>query len=66
VSLWWTNPSTGNAGNNTRAEIVNWIENQDGKACHFHPKIVATVRHWRQELRRPPISIPNLSKPLLI
>jgi hypothetical protein len=35
VRLWWTNPSTGNTGNNTRAEIVDWIENQDGEACHF-------------------------------
>jgi len=32
VRLWWTDPSTGEASNNTRAEIVSWIENKDGKA----------------------------------
>ncbi|MEJ0073659.1 MAG: DUF3892 domain-containing protein [Candidatus Saccharibacteria bacterium] len=30
--LWWTNPSTGQADNNTRAEIVAWIETKNGKA----------------------------------
>ena len=30
VRLWWTNPSAGKSGNNTRAEIVDLIENQDG------------------------------------
>jgi hypothetical protein len=43
VRLWCANPSTGKTCNNTRAEIVDWIENQDGNAYHFHPKIVATV-----------------------
>ena len=30
--LWWTNPPSGTSGDNTRAEIVAWIENKDGKA----------------------------------
>jgi hypothetical protein len=32
VRLWWTNPSDGNTGDNSRAEIVSWIENKSGKA----------------------------------
>lgn len=32
VRLWWTNPSTGKTGDNTRAQIVSWIENDNGKA----------------------------------
>lgn len=32
VRLWWTNPSTGKTRENTRAQIVAWIENEDGKA----------------------------------
>ncbi|HEV2345624.1 MAG TPA: DUF3892 domain-containing protein [Actinocrinis sp.] len=32
VRLWWTNPSTNESGNNSRAEIVAWIENESGKA----------------------------------
>ncbi|WP_326837809.1 DUF3892 domain-containing protein [Amycolatopsis rhabdoformis] len=30
--LWWTNPGDGSTGNNTRAGIVDWIENKNGKA----------------------------------
>lgn len=30
--LWWTNPGTSKTGNNTRAELVAWIENEGGKA----------------------------------
>lgn len=30
--LWWTNPANGQSGDNTRAEIVSWIENENGKA----------------------------------
>ena len=30
--MWWTNPSTGKTGTNSRGEIIAWIENQDGKA----------------------------------
>jgi hypothetical protein len=32
VRLWWTNPSTGKTGNNSRDEIIAWIEDHDGKA----------------------------------
>jgi hypothetical protein len=28
VRLWWTEPSTGTSGNDTRAQIVEWIENK--------------------------------------
>lgn len=30
--LWWTNPSNNQPGDNTREQIVNWIENQNGHA----------------------------------
>ena len=30
--LWWTNPADGRTGDNTRADIVSWIENENGKA----------------------------------
>lgn len=32
VRLWWTNPATAATGDNTRAQIVSWIENEGGKA----------------------------------
>ena len=32
VRLWWTNPATGQDSNSTRAAIVSWIENENGKA----------------------------------
>lgn len=32
TNLWWTNPGTAKTGDNTRAQLVNWIENEDGKA----------------------------------
>lgn len=32
VRLWWANPSTGETGDSSRAEIIAWIEKQDGKA----------------------------------
>lgn len=32
VRLWWTNPSTGQSGDNTRAQLVSWIEDKGGKA----------------------------------
>jgi hypothetical protein len=32
VHLWWTNPSTGTIGDNSRAEIVDWLENRGGDA----------------------------------
>ncbi|HWU31705.1 MAG TPA: DUF3892 domain-containing protein [Marmoricola sp.] len=30
--LWWTGPADGKTGDNTRAELVAWIENENGKA----------------------------------
>jgi uncharacterized protein DUF3892 len=32
VRLWWINPATSKAGDNSRAELVSWIETQNGKA----------------------------------
>ncbi len=32
TQLWWTNPADGNSGDNTRAQIVSWIENKGGEA----------------------------------
>lgn len=32
VRLWWTNPADSKAGDNSRAEIVSWIETDSGKA----------------------------------
>ena len=32
VRLWWTNPANGKSGDNSRAELVSWIEDKDGKA----------------------------------
>lgn len=32
TNLWWTNPANGKTGGNTRAEIVSWIEDENGKA----------------------------------
>lgn len=30
--LWWINPASGQTSDNTRAQIVSWIENENGKA----------------------------------
>jgi hypothetical protein len=30
--LWWTNPADGATGDNTRAQIVAWIETEEGQA----------------------------------
>ena len=30
--LWWTDPASGQAGDNTRAQTVSWIEDKHGKA----------------------------------
>lgn len=30
--LWWKNPADGTTGNNSRAELVAWIEEKNGKA----------------------------------
>jgi hypothetical protein len=32
VHLWWTNPATGQNGTGTRASVVSWIEDKNGKA----------------------------------
>lgn len=32
VRLWWVNPADSKTGDNSRAEIVNWIEHEGGKA----------------------------------
>ncbi|WP_405709126.1 DUF3892 domain-containing protein [Streptomyces xanthophaeus] len=32
IHLWWTEQATGKISDNTRAQIVDWIENQSGKA----------------------------------
>jgi hypothetical protein len=32
VHLWWTDPASGYTGDNTRAEMVAYIERQNGKA----------------------------------
>jgi hypothetical protein len=53
VRLWWTNPASGNTGNNSRAEIVDWIENKDGKAhvqdAYGHRVDVGVVKPARGE-----------------
>jgi len=30
--LWWTNPADAKTGDNTRAQIVTWIEDKKGQA----------------------------------
>ncbi|MET8978964.1 DUF3892 domain-containing protein [Streptomyces sp. NPDC004539] len=30
--LWWTNQASSETGHSTRAQLVDWIENQGGKA----------------------------------
>jgi hypothetical protein len=30
--LWWVNPADGSTGDNSRTDLVGWIENQHGKA----------------------------------
>lgn len=32
VRLWWLNPASGKTGDNSREELVRWIETEDGKA----------------------------------
>ncbi|MYS19874.1 Protein of unknown function [Streptomyces sp. DvalAA-14] len=32
VHPWWTNPATGATGDNTRAQIITWIEDEGGQA----------------------------------
>ncbi|MFF7680960.1 DUF3892 domain-containing protein [Actinacidiphila glaucinigra] len=57
VHLWWTNQANGKTGDNTRAAIVAWIENQDGKAYtldqngHRADVFVVTPAHGEKYLR---------------
>ena len=32
VHLWWTNPGNSSTGDNSRSQLVDWIENENGKA----------------------------------
>jgi hypothetical protein len=32
TQLWWTNPASGKSGQNSRAQLVDWIEKEGGKA----------------------------------
>lgn len=36
--LWWVNPSTGAVGNNTRAEVVAYIDDDNGKVFVEDPR----------------------------
>lgn len=35
--LWWVNPATAKTGDNTRGQIVSWIENKNGTAFVQQP-----------------------------
>jgi hypothetical protein len=37
VHLWWTNPANSETGDNTKAAIVGWIDNQNGAAYVQEP-----------------------------
>ncbi|GAA3311883.1 hypothetical protein GCM10020295_82630 [Streptomyces cinereospinus] len=76
--LWWTNPATAKTGDNTRAEIVTWIEDEKGPGLHKrrrrapgggrrgHPaarrEVPADPRRWRVD-QQPAGSSPPLSSP---
>lgn len=51
--LWWTNQTSGKTGDSTRAQVVDWIENQSGKAYtsdrNGHRTEVAVVTPARGE-----------------
>jgi hypothetical protein len=32
IRLWWTDPASGKTGDNSRVQIVSWIEDEHGKA----------------------------------
>jgi hypothetical protein len=56
VRLWWTNPSSGNTGDNSKAEIVSWMENKNGKAYveeggHRVDVLVVTPAYGEKYLR---------------
>ncbi|MCX4758596.1 DUF3892 domain-containing protein [Kitasatospora purpeofusca] len=55
--LWWTDQASGDTGNSTRAQLVDWIENQSGRAytCdaagHRTEVAVVTPAHGEKYLR---------------
>lgn len=55
--LWWVNPVDGKTGDNTRATIVSWIENENGTAFVQQPGTpraevgVVTPQHGQEYLR---------------
>ncbi|MFF0571453.1 DUF3892 domain-containing protein [Streptomyces sp. NPDC004041] len=54
--LWWTNQASGNSGNNTRAQLVDWIDNQSGEAYtdaagHRTKVVVVTPTRGEKYLR---------------
>jgi hypothetical protein len=55
--LWWINPASGKTGDNSRTEIVKWIEDKDGKAYVDDGRgnraevLVVTPRHGDKYLR---------------
>ncbi|MEU0940981.1 DUF3892 domain-containing protein [Embleya sp. NPDC005971] len=57
IHLWWKNPADGKTGDNTRAQIVSWIEDQNGKAYtddgkgHRADVAVVTPRQGEKYLR---------------
>ncbi|WP_069770969.1 DUF3892 domain-containing protein [Streptomyces sp. LUP30] len=57
VRLWWTNPATDKTGENTRAQIVTWIEDEGGQAHtsdadgHRATVAVITPDHGEKYLR---------------
>lgn len=57
VRLWWTNPADGSSSDNTRAQLVEWIEKEHGKAYtddgrgHRADVAVVTPTHGEKYLR---------------
>jgi hypothetical protein len=57
VRLWWTDPASGVSGDNSRAEMVGWIEHGYGKAYvedrygHRVDVRVVTPTHGEKYLR---------------
>jgi hypothetical protein len=57
VRLWWVNPADGKTGDNSRAELVDWIEKENGKAYvedrlgHRVDVYVVTPRYGAKYLR---------------
>jgi hypothetical protein len=46
VHLWWTNPADGATGDNTRAQIVAWIENERGRPSPATPTAARRRSAW--------------------